>query len=209
MNVHRYVWNNPVNWTDPSGLAALSENGALARGLGAAAGSLTRLDNSLASVFHRISSILNAVRVPPFGPQDAGGVGDDNPADGDDTPGAEGRPNVDGPPSVGAGGRPGASTSENGGLPGGLVGSPDDRKPTKGRVNSGPLAPENGGTGDPNKDFDILTGGKEVAPHPGLSEGSRQGANGVVLRPGNGTKGPRIDIPANSDTGKPRETLHF
>ena len=94
-------------------MAALSENGALARGLGAAAGSLTRLDNSLASVFHRISSILNAVRVPPFGPQDAGGVGDDNPADGDDTPGAEGRPNVDGPPSVGAGGRPGASTSEN------------------------------------------------------------------------------------------------
>lgn len=43
-------------------------------------------------------------------------------------------------------------------VPAGLVGT--DPTPTKGRTNSGPLAPENGGTGDAGKDFGTLTGGK-------------------------------------------------
>ncbi len=31
MNIYRYVWNNPLNWTDPSGLAAATEYGVIAR----------------------------------------------------------------------------------------------------------------------------------------------------------------------------------
>lgn len=94
-------------------------------------------------------------------------------------------------------------------LPEGLVGSPDDRSETKGRVNSGPLAPENGGTGEAEKDFGNLTGGQSGAPPEGstLPEGSRVGENGIVMRPGAEGKGPRIDIPASGD--KPRETLHY
>ena len=36
LNVYRYVWNNPLNWTDPSGLTALTERRALSLVAGAA-----------------------------------------------------------------------------------------------------------------------------------------------------------------------------
>lgn len=93
-------------------------------------------------------------------------------------------------------------------LPGGLVGD-DQSKPRGGRVNSGPLAPEHGGTGDAGQDFGHLTGGTG-APAPAgsrLPEGSQVGDNGVILRPPAAASGPRIDIPANGD--KPHETLHY
>jgi RHS repeat-associated protein len=92
-------------------------------------------------------------------------------------------------------------------VPTGLVGT--DPTPTKGRTNSGPLAPENGGTGDAGKDFGTLTGGKS-GPAPegkGYPAGTQVGENGTQLRPGNSTSGPRIDIPANGS--KPIETLHY
>jgi RHS repeat-associated protein len=95
-------------------------------------------------------------------------------------------------------------------VPTGLVGTQDGKGgQAGGRVNSGPLAPEHGGTGDAGKDFDHLTGGKS-GPAPGgstLPPGTQVGENGTQLRPQSGTSGPRIDIPANGP--KPVETLHY
>jgi len=95
-------------------------------------------------------------------------------------------------------------------LPEGLVGTQDSGSRQQGaRVNNGPLAPANGGTGDAEADFGNLTGGNAGAAPEGsrLPEGSKVGANGVIYRPGNEVSGPRIDIPANGQ--KPHETLHY
>ena len=94
-------------------------------------------------------------------------------------------------------------------LPGGLVGDQTDPRagPSSGkRHNSGPLTPENGGTGNANDDFDKLTGGTGTSP-PGRAPGTVRGDNGVTIRPGKLGEGPRIDIPANGT--KPPETLHY
>ena len=95
-------------------------------------------------------------------------------------------------------------------LPGGLVGTEDKgSRQQGGRVNNGPLAPDNGGVGDGLKDFGTLTGGK-FGPAPEgsrLPEGAQVGENGVIYRPGNAGSGPRIDVPANGE--KPHETLHY
>lgn len=95
-------------------------------------------------------------------------------------------------------------------VPGNLVGEQDGKGGAQGgRHNSGPLAPENGGTGDPAKDFETLTGGKS-APAPEGSRypaGTQVGENGIAIRPGTEKAGPRIDIPAQGD--KPHETLHY
>ena len=91
-------------------------------------------------------------------------------------------------------------------VPTGLVGT--DPSPTKGRTNSGPLAPDNGGSGDAGKDFGTLTGGKGGAPQGSTyPPGTQVGDNGIALRPAAGKSGPRIDIPANGS--KPHETLHY
>jgi len=88
----------------------------------------------------------------------------------------------------------------------------EDQRPSKksgGRTNSGPLAPEHGGTGNVDEDFETLTGGNS-SPAPddsNLPEGSRVGDNGVIHRPATDKTGPRIDIPAQGD--KPHETLHY
>lgn len=94
--------------------------------------------------------------------------------------------------------------------PGGLVGEQDAGSRTQGgRHNSGPLAPENGGTGNAEEDFGNLTGGASSPAPDGsrLPAGSQVGENGVIYRPGTGSSGPRIDIPASGD--KPHETLHY
>jgi filamentous hemagglutinin len=84
--------------------------------------------------------------------------------------------------------------------------------PTQGsgnRTNSGPLTPDNGGTGDSPKDFDSLTGG-DSGPAPEGSNypaGTRVGESGIALRPPAGDKGARIDILRNGD--KSHETLHY
>jgi uncharacterized protein RhaS with RHS repeats len=95
-------------------------------------------------------------------------------------------------------------------LPEGLVGTQDDPRagPKRGKGwNSGPLAPEIGGTGDPEKDFEKLTGGTGK-PNPERPPGHVTGENNVTIRPGSKAgEGPRIDIPANGD--KPPETLHY
>jgi hypothetical protein len=95
-------------------------------------------------------------------------------------------------------------------VPTGLVGTQDGKGGRAGgRVNSGPLAPEHGGTGNAAKDFDHLTGGKSGPAPDGsrLPPGTQVGENGTQLRPPTGTSGPRIDIPANGP--KPVETLHY
>jgi len=75
-----------------------------------------------------------------------------------------------------------------------------------GRIVSGPLTPENGGTGDADRDFDHLTGGTgKPNSDQGRPPGTQVGDNGVQLRPG--PKGPRIDIPGKGT--KPPETLHY
>ncbi len=90
-------------------------------------------------------------------------------------------------------------------VPDKLVGTVDDKSGQQGgRVNNGPLGPDNGGTRDAAKDFGKLTGGKigESGKYPGV-----RGENGIGMRPGKEGEGPRIDIPANGN--KPAETLHY
>jgi RHS repeat-associated protein len=94
-------------------------------------------------------------------------------------------------------------------LPDGLVGDQGDDRAGQSRGkrhNSGPLTPENGGTGSPDGDFEKLTGGTGK-PAEGRKEGTITGANGITIRPGKEGEGPRIDIPANGE--KPPETLHY
>ena len=94
-------------------------------------------------------------------------------------------------------------------LPEGPVGVQDGRggrNRNRGQM-SGPLAPEHGGTGNADEDFEVLGGPNSGPPPEGstLPPGSRQAPNGVQIRPG--PRGPRIDIPANGT--KPPETLHY
>lgn len=95
-------------------------------------------------------------------------------------------------------------------LPNGLVGVQDSLSGMQGnRNNSGPLASENGGTGNAQEDFNKLTGGR-YGPAPTDSTyppGTLIGNNGITLRPGAGSIGPRIDIPANGTNL--HETLHY
>lgn len=75
------------------------------------------------------------------------------------------------------------------------------------RHTSGPMTPENGGTGDASTDFGKLTGGISQPAGGTYPPGTLVGPNGVVLRPGQKGNGPRIDIPGNGN--KPPETLHY
>lgn len=94
-------------------------------------------------------------------------------------------------------------------VPGNLVGDQSDRRAGQRgkRHTSGPLTPENGGSGDAQTDFDHLTGGtgKPLPEGNSYPPGSLQGDNGVTIRPGKG--GTSIDIPGNGS--KPPETLHY
>jgi filamentous hemagglutinin len=98
-------------------------------------------------------------------------------------------------------------------LPTGLVGDQNSDKAGLSnngkRHTSGGLTPENGGTGDPDKDFDYLTGGKSRPTKEGdktsTKPGARIGDNGVVIRPGK--TGISIDIPGFGN--KIPETLHY
>lgn len=97
-------------------------------------------------------------------------------------------------------------------LPEGLVGDQSDDRagPNKNgtRHTSGPLTPENGGTGDYEADLEILTGGtREAGEGDSAPIGAQIGENGIFGRPENSTGGSSIDIPANGD--KPHETLHY
>jgi RHS repeat-associated protein len=91
------------------------------------------------------------------------------------------------------------------GVPETLVGIQDKKAKLQGKRHlSGPLAPENGGIGDVDADFDTLTGGVSTPVTPGLGypEGTIMGANGISKRPDG-----KIDIPSRGS--KPHETLHY
>lgn len=102
-------------------------------------------------------------------------------------------------------------------VPGDLVGDQSDPRAGPGnsgkRHTSGPLTPENGGTGDAEKDFDKLTGGtgRPFPSSDGRSKipGAQVGDNGIWIRPGTKSPGdgPRIEIPGNGN--KLPETLHY
>lgn len=94
-------------------------------------------------------------------------------------------------------------------LPDDLVGEQDDKsgKTSGKRHVSGPLSPEHGGTGDAESDFGELGGTEGVIDIPRAGPGAKIAPNGIIYRPGNDKKGPRIDIPANGT--KPPETLHY
>lgn len=97
-------------------------------------------------------------------------------------------------------------------LPDKLVGDQSDDRagPNKNgkRHTSGPLTPENGGTGDYDADLEILTGGtREAGKGDSAPPGAQIGENGIFGRPTNSSGGKSIDIPANGD--KPHETLHY
>lgn len=181
MNLYAYVGNDPVNMSDPTGRNGVSVAGRVAR--------YCTSGGAITAAGCVAIGVLGALVVAP-------GVRQEqviNPQ----------RPRSTPPPPM--------RNEEATPLPDEPVGSPDDRKTGKGgQIQSGPLAPENGGTGNPNEDFDVLTGGKS-SPAPEDStfpEGTRIGDNGVVIRPGSKPDdGPRIDIPQNGD--KPRETLHY
>ena len=107
-------------------------------------------------------------------------------------------------------GNVGSEAKSSAQLPGDLVGVQDKKSRSQGnRHNSGPLDPAKGGTGDINRDFDHLTGGKNhpTPPNSGYPEGTRIGENGIAQRPSKDGDGGRIDIPANGS--KPHETLHY
>lgn len=87
----------------------------------------------------------------------------------------------------------------------GLVGEQDSKAgPRGGRHVSGPLTPENGGTRNPEQDWEVITGGDYVRDP---NSGHLIGPNGEHYRPGKTGEGPRIDIPASGE--KPHETLHY
>jgi filamentous hemagglutinin len=111
-----------------------------------------------------------------------------------------------------AGGSGTDSTTKAPSLPSDLVGDQSDPRagPNKGgnRHTSGPLTPENGGTGDYDQDLETLTGGtRPWQPGDKAPPGSQVGQNGIFGRPQNSSGGKSIDIPANGD--KPHETLHY
>jgi filamentous hemagglutinin len=86
-------------------------------------------------------------------------------------------------------------TSRTPDLPDGLTGE-NPREGSGSRINTDL-------PGDAQGVFDRLTGGQSRT-EPG---GHRVGPNGVRLRPGTQSKGPRVDIPAKGQ--RPHETIHF
>lgn len=140
----------------------------------------------------------------PGQPPGKGGGDSGQPSDG-------GNPSGTSPKDSSANG-PGSGAGPGGGrdIPDKLVGLQDNKSRKQGkRVNNGVLAPENGGTGNAQRDFEYLTGGRYGPPpsNKGYPEGTLIGDNEISLRPPSGVYGPRIDIPRNGT--KPPETLHY
>tara|TARA_R110001583_G_C5639919_1_gene407790 strand:- start:1846 stop:2454 length:609 start_codon:yes stop_codon:yes gene_type:complete len=97
-------------------------------------------------------------------------------------------------------------------VPDGIVGDQSDPRagPNKSgnKHTSGPLSPENGGTGSYEEDLGTLTGGTSPAgAGDSAPPGAQVGENGIFGRSENKSGGASIDIPAKGD--KPHETLHY
>jgi RHS repeat-associated protein len=184
LNLYAYVGSDPLDHTDPSGKCL--EDACIGEAILVAGAASIACDLYCADVANGIGNLVGAAAQGAKGVYDAvrGLFNEAKPAD-------KPTPNKESPPA-----------------PGQIVGTPPNDVRGN-RTNSGPLAPEHGGTGDSGADFDHLTGGNH-GPAPAdssLPEGSRVGENGVILRPPKGRSGTRIDIPAAGD--KPHETLHY
>jgi filamentous hemagglutinin len=219
-NRYAYAQNDPVNKSDPNGHTATAVGGGgLFGAIGEAIGGLFGAIGSALGIGTQTAGLAGAATVGVL----AGGIlmATATPVgNGEMTPDA--RENRQGLVS-GAVTREGEEDKKRGerydtptfseaskGVPEGLVGVQDNKAGPQGnRHNSGPLAPSKGGTGDINKDFDHLTGGKSnpAPPGSGYPPGTQIGVNGVAHRPGANGSGGRIDIPANGS--KPHETLHY
>jgi RHS repeat-associated protein len=187
-NLYLYVANDPVNGTDPTGMFQQGRQATTP-------GGCTRQTCDEYQVIIN-DNVVGTIAVPRIGFDDLGPVG----------------------LVIGAGVTLGQAlwneatdNSQSPELPEELVGGRDDPRagPRGNRENSGPLTPENGGTGDADADFDHLTGGRNGPADPGsrYPEGTRVGENGIAHRPGTDRSGPRIDIPARGR--RPHETLHY
>jgi RHS repeat-associated protein len=179
MNLYAYVGNDPGNKLDPKGTYDCAANGD--------GTSTCTATNSLDAVAMHVFVAINNIIVST---QSEGS--------GESQPQAEPTPGTD------------TDVTNVAPLPPDLVGTKDkDSRQQGNRVNNGPLSPDFGGSGNAQEDFGTLTGGNSGPAPEGstLPPGSQVGTNGVILRPGTETSGPRIDIPKNGE--KPHETLHY
>lgn len=61
LNVYRYVWNNPTNWTDPSGLNASGEYAGVAGIITRAIVPIAKVGNAISCIFNGIAGVLNVI----------------------------------------------------------------------------------------------------------------------------------------------------
>ena len=63
LNIYRYTWNNPTNWTDPSGMTAGMESGGLMQMALRVAAPAARIGNAISCRFGQIAGVLNVIPV--------------------------------------------------------------------------------------------------------------------------------------------------
>ena len=61
LNLYRYVWNNPLSWTDPTGLVAASERASSDRTALGLIGPLAAIGQRVACIFGTVAGVLNAI----------------------------------------------------------------------------------------------------------------------------------------------------
>lgn len=180
MNLYGFAGGDPVNFSDPFGLCAPMPWCLAVAGGGSLAGAA-----SLSGAGAAAAVAVQAVPVVGLGVM--GGV--------------LLRPAFAGAGMVTTGRGVGTWASESTGagavpdLPNGLTGE-NPRESSGKRINTDL-------PGGADELFDKLTGGQSKT----LPDGTRVGPNGVRLRPGGESTGPRVDIPAKGQ--RPPETIHF
>ena len=190
LNLQRYVHNNPVNATDPFGLAAAAEyGGTVSRGAGLA-GSLVALRNAINATFFAVAAILAATS-----------AADDDDGRGSGSGGGSGRGSGSGGGS-GAGAGQGSSAG-SAGDGASSSGSQDPANPAGtaggGEANpsgEGPINPE-----DPNAPFGRTPDGRPLTKHYGTETGPQRNIPGSV-----------VDEVVNNSEGVPAEggkTVHY
>ena len=76
LNVHRYVWNNPLNFTDPSGLSAGAESGAQRGASAGTAPAVAKVGRRVECLFNITSSAIDVATSAAQGSVNGGAVVD-------------------------------------------------------------------------------------------------------------------------------------